>query len=113
MKLEKEIITFSIPEDYKYALVTVDFKNLEDPKNIEKFGDSVVLQGSLIGFARTGASPAERDTNGNVECDRFHYETVLYDMGGEEFDIKLIASFHTIDQADYELFMNYILQLKN
>jgi len=105
MKQEKKIITFSIPEDYKYALVNVDFKNLEEPENIEKFGDSVVLQGSLIGFARTGASPSERDVNGNVECDRFHYETVLYDMGGEEFDIKLVASFHTLDQADYELYI--------
>ena len=102
---ERKTFTFTIPEDYKYALVKVEFKNLMDPENIEKFGDSVIVQGSLIGFAGTGASPAERDISGNIEHDRFYYETVLYDMGGKEFDIKLVASFHTVDQTDFELYI--------
>jgi len=103
---KKEIVKFTIPEDYKYALVKMELRNLEDPpENIDKFGDIVTIQGNLIGFSRTGASPAERDLNGNVEYDRFNYETVLYDMGGEEFDVKLSATFHTVDSAKYKLFV--------
>jgi len=95
--------TFTIPEDYKYALVKVDFKNLEDPSHIEMFGDSVTFGGSFTGYCRTTASPAERDVNGNIEYDRFYYEDVLYDMGGEEFTVTATADFAVLDQAEYEL----------
>jgi hypothetical protein len=103
---KKEIIKFTIPEDYKYALVKIELRSLEDfPENIDKFGDHITVQGSIVGFAQSVASPAKRDLNGNPEYDRFYYETVLYDMGGEEFDIKFSASFHTVDSAKYKLFI--------
>jgi len=94
---------FEIPEDFKYALVKVDLKNLEDPEYIEKFSDDIVVDGSLTAYTRTIASPAKRDINGNIENDRFYYETILYDMGGEEYDIKLTGNFHTLKQVNYEL----------
>jgi len=92
-----------IPEDYKYALVKLDLRNLENPDNIEKFGDNILIQGSLTGYLRTVAYPAERDANGNVIEDRLHYETVFYDSGNEEYSISLVSSYHTQKQGEYEI----------
>lgn len=103
---QQKIVRFSIPEDYKYAKVEIEFKNLEDPENIEKFGDTVTMQGSVVGYASTDASPSKLDSSGNVEYDRFHYETVYYDMAGEEMDLKMSANFHIQDSAEYELYIN-------
>ncbi|MFO8077429.1 MAG: C25 family cysteine peptidase [Thermoplasmatota archaeon] len=94
---------FSIPNDYKYALVKLDITNLEDPENIEKFGDNIMIRGSLTGYLRTYAHPAERDSNGDIIADKLHFETVMYDMGGEEFNIDLTSTYHTVDAADFEI----------
>ena len=99
-----EITTFSfVIPDYKYALVKVDFKNLQDPEHIEKFGDDVMIGGSLTGYIRTTATPAKRDANGNIEEDRFYFETLVYDSAGEEYTIALTGIFHVLDSAEFEL----------
>lgn len=95
--------TFKIPEDYKYALIKMDLKNLEDPEYIEKFGDNILIRGSLTGYMRTYAHPAKRDKTGNIIQDQLHFETVVYDMAGEEYSIDLTSVYHTIDKADFEL----------
>ncbi|PNX46628.1 MAG: hypothetical protein BV456_11995, partial [Thermoplasmata archaeon M8B2D] len=95
--------TFKIPEEYKYALVKLELINHLDPENVERFGDNIMLTGKLTGYCRTLASPANRDSNGNIINDRFYFETVFYDMGGEEFTISLTSTFHTEDSADYEI----------
>jgi hypothetical protein len=95
--------TFTIPEDYKYALVKLDVKNLEDPEHVEKFGDNILIQGSLTGYLRTVANPAKRDDRGNILEDRLHFETVVYDEGGKEYDVKLLSSYHVLDEAEYEI----------
>lgn len=95
--------TFTIPEDLKYALVKMDVNNLEDGENIEKFGDNIMFGGSFTGYCRSLATPAERDDNGNIEYDKFHFERVLYDMGGEEFLVRLTSSYHVIESAGYEI----------
>ena len=92
-----------IPDDYKYALVKVDFRNLQDPTHIEKFGDNVIFMGSLTNYMRTTAYPAKRDANGNIEEDKFHFETIMYDMGGEEFMISLQGVYSILDSAEFEL----------
>jgi hypothetical protein len=94
---------FTIPDGYKYALVKLELISHEDPENIENFGDSIQLTGKLTGYCRTIASPANRDSNGNIINDRFYFETVFYDMGGEEFTVSLTSIFHTEDSADYEI----------
>lgn len=101
--LKPASFSFTIPEDYKYALVKLHVKNLEDPEHVELFGDDLVIGGSLTNYMRTVAYPAERDEHGNVEYDQLYYETVLYDMGGEEFSIKLTSSFHVLDSAEFEI----------
>jgi len=95
--------TIKIPDDYKYALVKLDFRNLEDPTHIEKFGDNVIFMGSLTNYMRTTAYPAKMDANGNIEEDRFHFETIMYDMGGEEFTISLQGVYSVLDSAEFEL----------
>ncbi|UCF12618.1 MAG: hypothetical protein JSW06_11400 [Thermoplasmatales archaeon] len=92
-----------IPEDYKYALVKLDFRNLENPEHIEKFGDNVLFGGKLTGYMRTTAYPAKRDANGNVEEDRLYFETIIYDMGGEEYEISLTGVYNILDSAEFEL----------
>jgi len=99
----KKAFSFVIPDDYKYALVKLEFKNLEDPSHIEMFGDGVVFQGSFLGYVATMASPAETDVNGNIECDTLYYEDVLYDMGGEELTVSAQAMYTVLDSAPYEI----------
>ena len=94
--------TFTIP-DYKYARVILDVKNLVDPKYVEEFGDNIIVGGSLTGYIRTTAYPLNVDSNGNALEDRLHFETIMYDMGGEEFQISLTAQFHVLDSAEYEI----------
>ena len=93
----------TIPEDYKYALVKIDFSNLEDPRYIEDFGDDVIVGGSLTGYCRTTAYPSILDDNGNIVEDKFRFETLLYDSGGEEHSVMLNGQFHILDSADFEL----------
>jgi len=99
--------TFTIPEDYKYALVKLEVTNHEDPEFIEKFGDNIMVEGSLTGYMRTVASPAERDEQGNLEKDKLCFETVMYDMGGEEFFVRLTSSFTTLDSAKFEISVTF------
>jgi hypothetical protein len=98
--------TFTIPEDHKYSLIKMDFKNLQDPEHVEKFGDNVMFMGDFTGYMRTVANPAKRDGNGNIEEDGLYFETVLYDMGGEEFSIGLSGTFSVLDSAEYQLIVN-------
>ncbi len=103
IKSEKKSYSFTIPKDYKYALVKLDIINHEDPEFIEKFGDSLVIGGNLTGYIKTVASPAKRDAQGNIEYDRLHFETVVYDCGGEEYSIRISSSFLTVDSAEFEV----------
>jgi hypothetical protein len=100
---KQTVFSFKIPEDYKYALVKLDVRNLEDPRYIEEFGDDIVVQGSFIPYLRTLGNPAERDAQGNIKEDRLHYESVYYDSGGEEFTVSLSSSYTILDSAKFEL----------
>ena len=100
---EGKTFSFKIPDDYKYALVKLDIRNLEDPRYIEEFGDDIILGGSFTNYVRTVAYPAKRDSQGNVEEDRLHFESVYYDSGGEEFTVSLSSSFTVIDSAEFEI----------
>ena len=103
LRSKETTFSFKIPDDYKYALVKLDIRNLEDPRYIEEFGDDIVIQGSFTKYLRTAASLAKRDSQGNVEEDRLHFESVYYDSGGEEFTVSLSSSFTVIDSAKFEI----------
>jgi len=78
-----ELGSFTIPDDYKYALVKFEGinHNLED---IELFDDSVGFNIKGLVSGQTSHSPSVYDANGNRLVDRFYTEVVLYDMGGTE-----------------------------
>ncbi|KYK24660.1 hypothetical protein AYK24_05920 [Thermoplasmatales archaeon SG8-52-4] len=102
--------TITIPEDWKYALIkfegTAEYKGDEDPN---KFGSSVSFEfigdyevfGSGLG---TPAGTPIRDSDGNIKVDRVYSENVVYDLGGEEFDvIGKSATLFVSDSADVKV----------
>jgi hypothetical protein len=96
--------TFEIPDyETKYALIKLDFRNLQDSKHIEKFGDNVLFKSSLTGYIRTLAYPGKRDANGDLMEDRLYFETVTFDSGGEKHSISPVGIFHVLDSAEFEL----------
>ncbi|HDO19243.1 MAG TPA: hypothetical protein ENG74_00795, partial [Thermoplasmatales archaeon] len=100
--LSPYVYTFTIPEDYKYALVKLDIKNLEPVDQVEKFEDNLIIQGSF-GYLRTYAYPGERDSRENLIHDMLHFETVYYDQGGEELWFSILPTFMVIDSAEIEV----------
>jgi len=83
-----DIGSFTIPDDYKYALVKFEGVNL-NPEDIELFGDAVQfkIEGAIGGD--TSHTPSLYDADGNLVTDRFYTENVLYDMGGTEHTITV------------------------
>jgi len=95
--------TFTIPEDYKYALIKFDGINL-DSENCDDMGDKASFMmgpnlpdepASLQKFEAYPGGTAwggipERDASGNIVKDIVHSETVLYGRGGVEY--KIVAS---------------------
>ena len=98
---------FTIPEDYKYALLkfegTAKYKEPEDP---EKFGSSVsfTVSGDYelfgSGLNTGGGGIPIRDSNGNIITDRVYSENVVYDLGGETFGISSKATLFVSDSAE-------------
>ncbi|UCD14076.1 MAG: hypothetical protein JSW60_01285 [Thermoplasmatales archaeon] len=93
--------SFTIPKDYKYALVKFEGINL-DSDDVEELGDSVSFQAGpnlpdlpaglqeyelFVGGTAAGGVPL-RDESGKLTTDRLCAETVLYDRGGVEYNIK-------------------------
>lgn len=97
---------FTIPGDYKYALIkfegTAKYMDGEDP---EEFGSSVsfTVKGPSeifgIGLNTAGGGIPIRDANGNIITDRVYAETVVYDYGGKEYSISAGASLFVTDSA--------------
>ena len=99
--------TFTIPKDYKYALVKIEVVNL-DPDGVDEFGDSVAVQGGiddknapenfqafeLASYGVTSASnPALRDASGKVIKDRAYQEVLLYDRGGKNYTLQISGTW--------------------
>ena len=98
---EKHIGSFTIPKDYKYALVKFEGINL-DSEDVDELGDMVSFQVGanlpdipkplqsyeIFKGSTSRAGVPIRDAAGNVITDRAYVEVVLYDRGGVEYDIK-------------------------
>ncbi|HEB37540.1 MAG TPA: hypothetical protein ENI14_02635 [Thermoplasmatales archaeon] len=98
---------FTIPEDYKYALVKFEGINL-DSDEVEKLGDFVRFSvgpdlpdlPSDLGMAEivegsTAGSSAVRDANENLIKDRLYTEAVLYDRGGVKYNVRAAGCWLT------------------
>jgi len=93
--------TFTIPEDYKYALVKFRGINL-NTDNVNELGDSVTFScGPMLenlptalqnfeiyaGSTNGGGIPV-RDGTGNIIEDKTYSEVVVYDRGGVTYQVK-------------------------
>jgi hypothetical protein len=97
-----DVGSFTIPKDYKYALIKFEGINHE-LDGIDDFGDSVdfsVTSDSetaptewvITGSTSTAGNPI-RDESGKVIKDRLLQETVLYDQGGVTCTITAMGSW--------------------
>jgi len=105
---EVEIGNFTIPEDYKYALIKFDGINL-DSDEVDELRDGVMFyvgiddpnlphglqkMGIAAGGTHWGGIPI-RDANGFIIKDRFYTEAVLYDMGGKRCKVTASGTWFT------------------
>jgi len=93
--------TFTIPKDYKYALIKFEGINL-DYENVDDFGDYVAFRvganlddiptplQNVEGFsgATSTGGIGERDSSGRLTRDFVYGETVLYGRGGVDYTIR-------------------------
>jgi hypothetical protein len=97
---KKVLGKFTIPEDYKYALIKFEGINLET-ENVDDFGDFAGfsiganlpdipggLQTQEIYGGGTSGYAGDRDSNGNIVEDKVYVEAVVYDRGGTEYVVK-------------------------
>lgn len=98
--------TFTIPNDYKYALIKFEGINL-DSDDVNELGDSVNFQAGpnlpdlpaslqeyelFVGSTAAGGIPV-RDDNGRITEDKLYMESVVYDRGGVEYIIKAYGNW--------------------
>ena len=101
-----ELGTFTIPSDYKYALVKFKGINLHS-ENVNELGDNVMFMCGVtdedeyeglqqfevfVGGTGGGGVPV-RDANGKIIEDVSYNEAVLYDRGGMEYQITVSPSW--------------------
>ena len=99
---QKILGTFTIPEDYKYALVKFEGINL-DHEDVDAFGDYVdfrigadledipdpLTKVEIYGGSTAAGGIVERDANGKITKDKVYVEAVLYDRGGVKYNIRV------------------------
>lgn len=97
---------FTIPEDYKYALIKFEGIN-HDAENCDDMGDRVSfmmgpnIEGVPAGLTKFEVNPggtnaggiAERDASGNIIKDVVYSESVVYGRDGVEYNIITTGSW--------------------
>ncbi len=105
--------TFTIPKDYKYALVKFEGINL-NTENVDLLGDQVFFSCGPIGEefpeelqkyeiiagSTGGGGIPVRDSNGNIIEDKCYSEAVLYDRGGVEYQVNARPSWLASDTGE-------------
>ena len=108
-----ELGTFTIPSDYKYALVKFKGINLHS-ENVNELGDNVMFMCGVtdedeyeglqrfevfVGGTGGGGVPV-RDANGKIIEDVSYNEAVLYDRGGMEYQITVSPSWLASNEGE-------------
>jgi len=106
--------TFTIPSDYKYALVKFKGINLHS-ENVNELGDNVLFLCGVtdedeyeglqrfevfVGGTGGGGVPV-RDANGKIIEDITYNEAVLYDRGGMEYQITVSPTWLASNEGDF------------
>lgn len=108
--------TYTIPEDYKYALIKFYGKNL-DVDNVQELGDSIVFfsgpmlesePGGLQAFEAYAGGTAMggipiRDSAGNIIEDVCYNEAVVYGRGGVTYQVLATPVWQVYDQGSVEV----------
>ena len=95
---------FTIPEDYKYALVQVKGINHEID-GVDEYGDSAsftldpVHDAPTLGGPSTTNGLAVRDEKGNIIEDQVYVERVLYDCGGKTYRLTASGSWTLLKEG--------------
>ena len=98
--------SFTIPKDYKYALVKFEGVNLHSEDvdelsdhvfffvgpNIADLPDGQQMSGLCYGNTGAGGIPI-RDSTGNIIIDRYYTESVLYKRGGIEYIVRAMPQW--------------------
>ena len=107
----KPLGDFTIPKDYKYALVKFEGINLH-PEDVSLLGDYADFKCGPTGDVETpavreilSASTANggipvRDSNGNIIADKVYTESILYDRGGMEYFISASGCFLATESGE-------------
>ena len=98
---------FTIPEDYKYALVKFEGIN-HNLEGVDLFGDNVQFFVDGITSGYTYSSPSEYDSNGNVIKDSYYSETVVCGKGGDK--CKITASPYWAVKKKGEVEVNVVIE---
>ena len=98
--------SFDVPDDYKYARITIDLVSLVD-EDVEETGS--MLQGTLydpdgtnLAFVFTMGGIPVRNSDGGIETDRITWDTIMYDKPGE-YTISVAGKILTHKTGDYEI----------
>lgn len=96
---------FTIPSDYKYALIEFEGYN-HDIDYVDEFADYAefvidpVKEGAItLGGSTTANGDTKRDRAGNIIQDTLYMENVLYDCGGETYRITASGSWTFLDEG--------------
>ena len=95
---------FTIPKDYKYALIEFEGVNHEID-GVDDFGDSASFDinptdGSpTLGGPSTAQGIAVRDKTGNILKDSVYMERLMYGCGGKTYTITASGSWSLLDEG--------------
>jgi len=84
---------FTIPKDYKYALIEITGYNHE-LDGVDRYGDIANFdinpnyEGPTLGLPSTGNGIAKRDESGDIIEDSVFVERLMYDCGGKSYTIS-------------------------
>lgn len=99
---------FDIPENYKYAQVTIDLENL-DSQNAQSLGDRITIllnspepESHRYLFGATAGGLPDRDIDGNIITDKIHYEITIYDKPGT-YNVQVFAQWFAIKKGSYSV----------
>lgn len=106
---------FTIPEDYKYALIKFEgTAEYQEPENPDEYGSHAAFDvtGDYelfgTGLNTAGGGIPIRDANGDMILDRVYSENVAYDLGGETFSVSGRGMLFVSDSA--EATVNIVIQ---
>ncbi len=95
---------FTIPEDYKYALIEFEGYNheidgVEEFSDYAEFSINPIDKEATWNYIKTTSGMAKIDRAGNIIEDSVYLEKVFYDCGGDTFHLTAGGSWALLDEG--------------